>query len=278
MKKLCVIGDPVSHSKSPIIHNAMLAELGLDYVYSAVPVPRGELRAWLVRAKAEGYIGFNATMPHKEALAGLVDVLSEEAAVCGSVNTVCIKNDKLYGYSTDGAGFLRSLADAGVVPAGKRVLLLGAGGAAAAVSAALASAGVRSVIVSNRTACKAEKLCAARPELMRSTGFAPGVLSREARHADLLVNCTSLGMAGTKAQFEDLSFLDGLPADAAVCDLIYHPPETELLKQARARGLLTLNGLGMLIGQAVASLEYFTGMTLDAARIRAAAQQALDGV
>ncbi len=275
MKKLCVIGDPVSHSRSPLIQNAMIAELGLPYVYTAVPVARGELGAWLAGAEAEGYAGFNATMPHKEALAALVDVLSEEAAACGSVNTVCIRNGRLYGYSTDGEGFLRSLADAGAEPGGKRVLLLGAGGAARAVSLALASAGARSVTICNRTAERADALCAARPELLHPSGFTPEVLRREAERCDLLVNCTSLGMAGTSGRFKDFAFLDGLPAHAAVCDLIYNPPETMLLAQARQRGHLTLNGLGMLIHQAILALEHFTGYALDTGRLRAAVRRAL---
>lgn len=275
MKKLCVIGDPILHSKSPLIQGAMIRALGLSYVYSAVPVPRGALAAWLDRAKAEGYAGFNATMPHKEALVPLMDVLSDDAAACASVNTVCIKDGKLYGYSTDGEGFIRALADANIKPAGKTILLLGAGGAAKSVALKFASAGAGAVIVCNRTAEKAETLCAHRPELFRVAGFTPGTLRKEAEGADLLVNCTSLGMAGTNGQFEDFSFLDALPAHAAVCDLIYNPAETRLLAQARARGHTALNGLGMLIHQAICSLEHFTGMTPDVGRLRAAAEDAL---
>lgn len=276
MKKLCVIGDPVLHSRSPLIQNAMLRELELPYVYTAETVPQKGLGAWLARAKAEGYAGFNATMPHKEALVPLVDKLSEEAAACASVNTVCIKNGKLYGTSTDGAGFLRNLSDAGVNPAGKRILLLGAGGAARAVLPALLSAGALSVAVCNRTADRAERLCALRPQVLRAAGFSPEALRREAEGADLLVNCTSLGMGGTGGQFEDFSFLDVLPAHAPVCDLIYHPPETALLARARARGHLALNGLGMLIHQAVCALEHFTGLALDAERMCAVARRALN--
>ena len=275
MKQLCVIGDPVLHSKSPLIQNAMIAELGLDYLYSAVPVKRGELPAFLARAKAEGYAGFNATMPHKETLAGLVDSLSREAAACASVNTVCIRDGKLYGYSTDGTGFVRSLGDAGILPAGKRVLLLGAGGVARSVSLALVSVGVQSVAVCNRTAEKTGRLCALHPEILRPTGFDPQTLRREAERADLLINATSLGMSGTQSRFEDLSFLDALPRHAAVCDLIYDPPETALLARARSRGHVTLNGLGMLIHQAVCALEHFTGMTLDTRQMRKAAERAL---
>ena len=140
-KKLCVIGDPVGHSKSPLIQNTMIAALGLDYVYLCQPVPRGSCRQWLDCARFAGYAGFNATMPHKEELVGLMDELDEDARLFGAVNTVCLRDGKAWGYNTDGAGFLRTLDDEGISPAGKRVLVLGAGGAAKAVCLKLAQAG-----------------------------------------------------------------------------------------------------------------------------------------
>ena len=127
-KKLCVIGEPVLHSKSPLIQNTMLAALGLDYVYLCQPVPRGRCREWLECAKFAGYAGFNATMPHKEELVELMDELDGDARLFGAVNTVCIRDGRAYGYNTDGAGFLRALNDEGIDPAGKRVLVLGPGG------------------------------------------------------------------------------------------------------------------------------------------------------
>lgn len=263
MKKLCVIGDPVVHSKSPLIHNTMLAELGADYVYHIQRVPRGETAAWLAKAKAEGYTGFNATMPHKQALISLVDVLDEDAALYGAVNTVCIKEDKVYGYNTDGRGFVAALADAGIVTRGRRVTLLGAGGAAKAVALKLAQQGAERVYVCNRGAGKAEELCQHYPGLLVPAPFTPGTLKACARESNLLVNCTSLGMEGTDSQFDDFSFLEALPAGAAVCDLIYAPGETELLAHARRLGFQTLNGLGMLIWQAIFALEHFTGTSID---------------
>lgn len=266
-KKLCVIGDPVLHSKSPLIQNTMISALGLDYIYLCHPVSREHLPAWLSAAKRMGYAGFNATMPHKEDLVPLMDELNEDAMRCGSVNTVCIKNDRLYGYSTDGKGFLQALADQGVAPEGKRVVLLGAGGAAKAVALTLAAAGVTSLMVCNRTVEKAAALCAC-SNVMSTSGFDPVSLCRAVRNADLLVNCTSLGMAGTGTQFADFSFLEELPEGAAVCDLIYHPAETELLSRSKDLGHKTMNGLGMLIHQAVFALEYFTGSKLDGQSMR----------
>ena len=139
----------------------------------------------------------------------------------------------------------------------------------------LVQQGAASVTVCNRTAAKAEELCQYAPAVMKAAGFDQATLRREADRAELLVNCTSLGMAGTGGQFEDLSFLKELPPAAAVCDLIYHPAETELLCRAREAGHPALNGLGMLIYQAVYALEHFADVALDAGAMRALVEQAL---
>ena len=266
-KKLCVIGDPVKHSRSPLIQNAMIAALGLDYVYLCQPVPRGKCREWLECAKFAGYAGFNATMPHKEELVPLMDELDGDARIFGAVNTVCLRDGKAYGYNTDGAGFLRALDDEGIQPAGLPVLVLGAGGAAKAVCLKLAQAGAE-VVVCNRTVARAAELCAHDPEHLRPAGFDIDTLRREAAGCRLLVNCTSLGMAGAGGQFADFSFLDELPLSAPVMDLIYAPAETQLLCRARERGHYTANGFGLLVNQAVLSLEHFTGQSIDAAAMK----------
>lgn len=274
-KKLCIIGDPVLHSKSPILQNAMLSALGLDYVYLCQKVERGQTAEWLRCAKFAGYAGFNATMPHKEALVPLMDELDPLAAKCGAVNTVAIREGKVCGFNTDGGGFLRALDDLGVDPAGKRVLLLGSGGAARAVSAALCMAGAK-VTVCNRTVAKAEALCEMYPQAMTPAGFSAEELRREAEKADLLVNCTSLGMAGTESQFDDFSFLEALPRGAAVCDAIYAPAQTELLRRAANLGHPAMNGMGMLLHQAVLALEHFVGEEIDRSAALAAARKALE--
>lgn len=274
-QKLCVIGDPVLHSKSPVIQNAMIEVLGLDYLYLCQPVPRGEARRWLACAAFAGYAGFNATMPHKEELFPLMDEVDQAARRCGAVNTVRILDGKYYGYNTDGDGFLRALTELGVDPAGQRAMLLGAGGAAKAVALALAAAGAK-VTVCNRTEEKARALCSADPENLTPAGFSPDTLRKIAGKSGLLVNCTSLGMAGTDREFADLSFLEALPAGAAVCDVIYAPAETELLRRAREAGHPVMNGMGMLLHQALLALEHFTGQTLDARKALAAAREALE--
>ena len=261
-RKLCVIGDPVGHSKSPLIQNTMIRALGLDYIYLCQSVPRGQCREWLECAKFAGYAGFNATMPHKEELIPLLDELDEDARLIGAVNTVCIRDGRTYGYNTDGAGFLRALADEGVEPAGTAVTVLGAGGAAKAVCLKLARAGVR-VTVCNRSREKAEALCAHDPEHLTAMGFTPEDLAAAAQGCRVLVNCTSLGMEGTAGQFADFSFLDALPREALVVDLIYAPAQTELLRQADLRGHRTANGMGLLVHQAVLALEHFTQTKID---------------
>ena len=264
--KLQVIGDPVLHSKSPVIHSAMLTRLGLEEItYTARVVRRGELPDYLAWAKENRVTGFNATMPHKEDLVPLMDELDSAARSIGSVNTVCLRDGKLYGHSTDGPGFLAALEhELHIDPNRRTVTLLGAGGAARSVACALAQAGAARVYVCNRTAERAVDLCSLDPTgCLVSDRFDSETLSRLLADSDLLVNCTNLGMEGCPGQFEDFSFLDTLPRRAAVYDLIYHPGETELLRQARRRGLAAANGLSMLVWQAVLALEYFLDRTLD---------------
>jgi len=252
----------------------MIGALGLDFVYLCQPVSRGQGGRWLEAAGFAGYAGFNATMPFKEELLPLLDEVEAFARTCGAVNTVCIKDGRYYGYNTDGPGFLLTLGDMGVDPAGKRVVLLGAGGAAKAVALALAGAGAQ-VSVCNRTTDKAEKLCKLDPAHLTPEEFTINKLCKLTAEADLLVNCTSLGMAGTAGQFGDLSFVDALPGGAAVCDLIYAPAETELLRRARELGHVTANGLGLLVWQAVLALERFAGEEIGREKAKAAALAAL---
>ena len=273
-RKLCVIGDPVLHSKSPIIQNAMISALGLDYIYLCQPVPRGQTAQWLEAAAVAGYAGFNATMPHKEALVPLMDELDPLAEKCGAVNTVCIKEGKYYGYNTDGPGFLRALEELGPKAKGQKVLLLGSGGAAKAVGLALAEAGAK-VTIANRTVARAEELCRLDPARLTPAGFGGEELRALAAESGILVNCTPLGMAGTGKEFDDLSFVDALPQGAAVCDAVYAPAETALLKKARERSLPAMNGMGMLLHQAILALEHFTGERLDVEKAKAAALAAL---
>ena len=275
--KLQVIGDPVLHSKSPLLHGAMLAALGLDVPYTAKVVRRGELPNYLAWAQKNGVTGFNATMPHKEDLLPLLDEIDPAARTVGAVNTVCLRDGRWVGFNTDGAGAVAALEDGlGIRPAGMTVTLLGAGGAAKAVALALSAAGAERVWVCNRTMERGEALCRQDPyRRAMPMDFAPATLAHLCRESRLLVNCTNLGMAGCPSQFEKWDFLDALPDGAGVFDLIYHPAETELLSRARRRGLNTLNGLPMLVNQAVLALERFLDRPLDRRAMAAVAEEAL---
>ncbi|HJH62738.1 MAG TPA: shikimate dehydrogenase [Firmicutes bacterium] len=272
---LQVIGDPVLHSKSPLLHGAMLAALGLDIPYTPQVVPRGGLPGYLAWAKARPVLGFNATMPHKEDLIPLMDQLDEDAARIGAVNTVCLRDGRFIGYNTDGQGCLAALEQAGLWPRAQ-VMVLGAGGAAKAVALTLAAAGAEQVFVCNRTLDRAQALAQADPGgRIVPADFSSATLERLGAGAGLVVNATNLGMAGC-GQFDDLSFLDALGRDAGVFDLVYHPAETELLAQARRRGLPACNGLPMLVHQAVLALERFLDRPLDRASLAQAAAAALE--
>ena len=273
-KKLAVIGDPIEHSLSPIIQQAMLDALGLACVYERIRVPAGTASAWLPGAASMNLAGFNATMPHKTDLVPLMDTLSDDARMYRSVNTVVMRDGRFHGYNTDGAGFLHALHDEGIRPEGRHVVVFGAGGAARSVVLKLTSEGVASITVCCRTPSKAE-------ELVRSSDrvhVAPlgGQDTLKALHgAELFINCTPLGMQGVPAQFSDFEFLDALPVSSPVCDLIYRPLRTRLLEEAQKRGHQTVNGLGMLIHQAILALEQFASQPLDASRMKAAVEKRL---
>lgn len=248
-----VIGWPIAHSRSPRLHNHWLARHGIDGAYVPLPVRPEALPDAVRGLRAAGFAGFNATIPHKEALFALCDRLLEPALRAGAVNTVVFEaSGAITGTNTDGSGYLASLRGEGVDPAAGPALLLGAGGAARAIAAALLDGGVP-VAVTNRTPERARALAEALPGLR--------VLAWEHRaealadHA-LLVNTTSLGMTGEGAL--EVS-LDRAPAGMAVSDIVYVPRRTALLKAAEARGLRAVEGLGMLLHQAVPGFAAWFG-------------------
>lgn len=259
-KKLCVIGDPVTHSKSPLLHNTMCRLLGLDYLYLCQTVKPDGLADFLAGAKALDYAGFNATMPFKELLLPYLDELDPLAKKLGAVNTICIRDGKLYGYNTDCPGYVAALRQRGFDPAGKRAVLLGAGGAAKAVALGLSEAGAL-VSVLNRTLDRAQAVAALCPGQAVALPWTADTLTQVLPQADLLVNATSLGMAG-QGQFDGFDFLRALSGTALVSDLIYHPAPTRLLQEATALGLETMDGYPLLIHQAILALEHFTGQTI----------------
>lgn len=274
MKQLFVIGDPVAHSLSPLLHQAMLDQTGAAYRYDVRTVRPEELPAFVRWAKDGGCAGFNVTMPHKEAILPLLDEVDATAASCGAVNTVCIREGRAIGHNTDGTGFLDSLAGQGFYPQGRTVLLLGAGGAAKAVGHALATAGAGGIIVCARRLERAAALAAQLPGCGEGIVLAQDAIQQAAAACDLLVNATPLGMAGSPA-FARLDFLQAMPPHAVVYDLVYHPRRTALLEAAARQGLRTVGGIDLLIRQAVRAFTFFTGETPDTAALYDALREPL---
>ncbi len=250
---LALIGSPVSHSLSPQIHNRFSDSLGLNYAYLAFDITHDGLKRFTEAARLMGIAGFNVTMPLKERIIPYLDAVSDAAGLCGAVNTVVNKAGTLIGHNTDGDGFARSLEREGFVFNGKKALVLGAGGAARAVALALAKRGM-SVRMASRSPDKEVVAEGAEYCNWSDTGS-------EAEGCPLLVNATPLGMHGVNEDFADLSFLDALPSDSIIYDLIYSPRETALLKAAKGRGLRAINGVPHLVCQAALSFELFTGHT-----------------
>ncbi len=269
--KLAVIGDPIAHSLSPRIQNAMLNELGLSPCYGAVRVEPARLADWLEKEARPFFSGFNATMPHKSALLAHMDGLSADARKLGAVNTVVVRKGKLYGHNTDGVGFIRALENRGIAFSGTPAVLLGAGGAARSVALKLADAGC-AVTVCCRHVERAKPLLDLSPRI-RAVPFAR--MGEVLGDCCLLVNCTPLGMEGIAEQFASFDFLDALHPAASVCDLIYRPFTTALLGQADKRGHAIMNGLGMLIHQGICALELFLEKALDVQKMADVSEEAV---
>jgi shikimate dehydrogenase len=279
MKRAGIIGWPVTHSLSPVLHGYWLKEYGVDGEMLRLPAEPGQFAAEIERVRELGFAGVNVTVPHKEAAFELAQTRDRAAEICGAVNLLLFGNDGIEGRNTDHVGLYQSLqenlGEEGLT--GKTVVLLGAGGAARGALLALDELGVAQIHILNRHHARAEKLAHALA-LNLTAKLLPGPLeswTSLAPQASLLLNTTSAGMAGTPPLMLDLG---GLKQDAAVCDIVYNPLETELLQSAAARGLKTIDGLGMLMHQAVPSFEAFFGVTPKLTPgLRAALVQALHG-
>ncbi len=248
-----VIGYPVSHSRSPLLHNFWLARHGIDGAYVPLTVTSQDFAAALNGLQAAGFAGVNVTIPHKEAAFALCDIVDDSARRAGAVNTIVFAKNGVHGSNTDGYGFLANLA-AHDVRADGPALLLGAGGAARAIAAVLQEAGAQ-VTLCNRTQARAEALALTLPGVkVIDWSQAEAALADQA----LLVNTTSLGMAGHAVLDLDLS---QARSGLAVADIVYTPIETPLLAAARARGLAAVPGLGMLLHQAVPGFAAWFGVT-----------------
>ena len=258
-KVVGVWGYPVGHSRSPVMHNAAIEALGLNWAYVPFEVAPETIKAAVEAIRALGLVGVNVTVPLKELVLPYLDEIDADAAWVGSVNTICNVGGKLVGYSTDGAGFLRSLEEVGQAVDNRRVYLLGAGGSARAVAFALASRGCFCMIA-NRTRERADELAAAvnaaYPNHAEAAGWGTGT-----NMIDLLVNTTSVGMSPNPDEMPALP-PEVFDAKPFVYDLIYAPVQTRLLLEAAAAGCRTQNGVKMLVQQGAVSLSLWTGKPL----------------
>ena len=263
-KQLALIGNPVGHSLSPEIHNFMSDQLGNNYVYTAFCVDNKDVKAALDGMRALGIRGLNVTAPHKQEVMKYLDWISEDSRLQGSVNTIVNDNGILKGYTTDGDGFYRSLVAEGIKVCGKRILILGAGGVAKPIAMRLIKENPSSVTILNRTTQKAYELA---KELYEQMGYEVQT-SADVKAYDLVINTTSAGMGELKNvlptdSIPGLSSFDIVNKNTAVADLIYNPEKTLFLEECEKRGAKIINGLGMLIYQAVISYELFTNTAVN---------------
>ena len=252
-KYLAVIGKPIRHSHSPAIHRIFAKDSEIDVVYLSFEVTEDSLLDFVQASKMIGMTGFNITMPLKELVIKHLDYVSDDVKLIGAVNSVVIIDGMLYGYNTDGVGFVLSLQKAGYYKNDGKVLILGTGGAAKAIGVALSLRGWE------------VKMASRHPDtLMRINESIDFVhwddISKISSDSDLIVNATPLGMNGFDDDFSDLSFLDNAKSECVVYDLIYSPAQTSFLKYAMEKSLKTINGLPLLVYQAALAFKLFTGL------------------
>jgi shikimate dehydrogenase len=282
---ISVIGYPLKHSVSPDFQQAALDHYKLDIRYEAREVKAADLLSAIYKLRQPQNLGANITVPYKEETLHLIDEVDDFASLVGAVNTVVNRDGKLIGFNTDAYGFLKALRDdARFEPENKRVIVLGAGGAARAVGFALLQEKVSSLIIVNRTLAKAESLAgslakhAANNKMSTEIAAMPrqsSKLTEAVENCQLIVNCTSLGMKRSSYEEESPLASDLIPKDALVYDLVYNPSETPLLRMARGAGAKTIGGLLMLVYQGAASFKMWTGREAPLDIMYSAAKQAL---
>ena len=251
-----VVGDPVTHSLSPRLHNAAYRALGLDYVYGAFPVRNGDFKAALDGARALGLVGLSVTTPHKYEAARLADQRSALVDALGAANTIVYQAGMSFADATDGAGLVDDLEqDAELALSGRTVAVLGAGGSAKAIVAALAQQGVTEILVVNRTPARALEAAALAP------GRARVVELPETAGASIVINATSVGLGADQAGASVSAGLAAhLHAGQLALDLVYRPARTPFLLRGEQNGAAVRNGLGMLVHQAAHQVQLFTGL------------------
>jgi len=275
-----LIGYPIEHSLSPTIHNAAFQHLGLDYIYVAFDVQPNRLQDAIAGVRGLGVHGLNVTMPHKISIIRYLDELDGAVRNIGSVNTVLNSGGILIGYTTDGVGALEALRHAGSDPKGRKIIVLGAGGASRSISFTLAEH-ARELIILNRTLEKALALAKDISEAfgsgvnVRADRLSEESLEAEIKDADVLINATSIGMRPKENETPVRRRL--LHGKLTVFDIVYDPIETRLLREAKAAGAKTVDGLSMLVYQGAASFEIWTGAKAPVEVMRRAAIREVKG-
>ncbi|MCL5965739.1 MAG: shikimate dehydrogenase [Deltaproteobacteria bacterium] len=273
---LFIVGHPLSHTLSPAMHNGVIARLGLPLRYIAVDIPSSALPDFLRVARAGNFLGGNVTIPHKEAAAVEADERSEEVAFCGAANVLVVRDGRLHAANTDGRGFTDALREAGWKRALRRVVLLGAGGAARGIAYEMGRTGTQELILLNRDAKRAERVAESIsprfPDLAIAAGrLTPAEMRRQFRGADLIVQCTSLGLRDEWKEFP----IEGVEKGTLFADIVYKDMGTLVVRALRRRGIRAIDGLPMLIHQAARSFALWTGVRVPAEEFLRGARRAM---
>ncbi len=272
-KCLGIFGHPLSHTMSPVMHNASARELRLPYRFMAFDVKPEDLKDAILGTRGMGFSGLCITIPHKVEVFKLIDQITEDAELIGAVNVVTYsKNGEMTGHNTDGIGWIKSLKEIGETPKGKKCLILGAGGAARAIAVKLAQAKAEHISIRNRSSEKADELSQyIRSRIPGSNIDGNGLqsLEEETKTFDLIINTTSVGMFDKNNRESTSLIEENWISGKSICsDAVYNPLETVFLKNAKRKGAKTLNGLGWLIHQGAFAWKLWTGteMPIDAVR------------
>jgi shikimate dehydrogenase len=281
-KRAGVIGHPLGHSISPALFKAAFEAAGIDATYEAWDTPPDALQGRVDALRGADYLGANVTVPHKTDIIPMLDGRDDVATKAGAVNTIVHRDGKLTGYNTDAAGFARSLRDdANFDAKGKATMLLGSGGAARAVALALIEAGASVIYVVARQPRKLDRMIVDLKPLTASgttitwAYWGDGSFLRSLAEADLLVNCTPIGTAGSESNGQPAVDAALINRETVVYDLVYNPIETPLVAAARSRGAKAFSGLGMLVNQAAESFRLWTGTEADRKLMLEAGRKAL---
>jgi shikimate dehydrogenase len=267
VKKLfAVLGDPIGHSMSPMMHNDLFAFYDMDAHYHPFQVKTNQLRDAVKGLKAIGITGFNVTVPHKSAIIPLLDGMDELAAEIGAVNTVVNENGHLIGYNTDGLGFLEGLKS--IIPsfAEKKIVMIGAGGAARAIYFTLVKSGSKTVDISNRTVEKAQNLINECSHPVSSKAFTLEEVSQRLGEYEIIIQTTNIGMFPFVTEIP--CSLTNLHENSLVCDIIYNPLESKFLQEAKQKGAMIQNGIDMFVYQGALAFEKWTGKFPDVDKMR----------